>query len=307
MIKIKGLIAASYTPFDNKGQLDVSLIPTYANVLKKSGVSGVFINGTTGEGASLTTSERIASANAWIKEKSDKFLVIVHVGHNSLMVSRELAAHAKTIQADGIGSMAPYFYKPTDIYSLVYHNAAIANAAPELPYFYYHIPSMTGVNFQMIDFLPEAEKQIPNLAGIKFTHDDLMDMKLCLEFANGKYNILHGRDEFLISGLVLGVQGAIGSTYNYMAPLYVKILDAFNRLDLKLANKLQHEAIKIIKVLIKYGGGVKAGKSFMRCVGIDCGSPRLPVIGLTQAEEAQLNKELQALRFHDHCIDFSIA
>ena len=60
-------------------------------------------------------------------------------------------------------------------------------AAPGLPYFYYHLPTVTGANFPMIDFLQCAEGRNPYLAGIKFTHENLMDMKLYLEYADKKY------------------------------------------------------------------------------------------------------------------------
>lgn len=305
MEKIEGLIAATYTPFDQKGELNTTLIPAYADYLKRSGVKGVFVNGTTGEGPSLTTKERMQSTEAWVTHKDQQFKVIIHVGHNSLQTSRHFAKHAQEIGADGIGAMAPNFFKPTDIASLISFNASIAEAASEIGYYYYHIPSMTGVNFPMIDFIKGAELQIPNLAGVKFTQENFMDLKLCLEYADRKYSILPGRDEVLLCGLALGVKAAIGSTYNYMAPLYLRMMEAFDRADLKLANELQLKAIKIVQVLIKYGGGIKAGKSFMRLVGLDCGNARLPVQSLTSSEEKLLQEELDALSFQDYRIDVS--
>ena len=304
MKKTEGLIAAPYTPFDQKGQINTNLIPSYAEYLKKSGVQGVFVNGTTGEGTSLTTEERMICAAEWIKHKGDHFKVIIHVGHNSLPVSIELAAHAENCGADAIGLIAPNFFKPESLSALVSLNAEVAQVAPTLPYYYYHIPALTGANYPMIDFLRLGEEQIPNLAGIKFTHEDLMDMKLCLEYADQKFDILHGRDEILICGMVLGAKGAIGSTYNYISPLFVRILNAIHNTDLTLGNKLQLEAIKIIQVLNKYGGAVKAGKAIMRMVGLDFGNPRLPVIGLSHSEEANLQKELEVIRFFEYSMKF---
>ena len=295
--KTEGLIAAPYTPYNNKGQLKTELIPAYAKYLKKCGVQGVFVNGTTSEGASLTIDERMRCASVWNTFKEEHFKVMIHVGHNSLKVCHKLAEHAQEINADAIGLISPNYFIPENIAALTAFNAEVAKAAPALPYYYYHMPAMTGVNFPMIDFLKLAEEKIPNLAGLKFTHEDLMDMKLCLEYGDRKYDILHGRDEILICGLVLGARGAIGSTYNYMAPLFLRIMTAFKQSDIALANELQMEAIKIIKVLIKYGGAVKAGKAFMRLVGLDFGNPRLPVLGLSSAEETNLCEELQALRF----------
>ncbi len=212
MQKTEGLIAAPYSPLDQKGRFNVDLIPAYGDYLKRSGVCGVFVNGTTGEGGTLSTEERMIAAAAWVQRKEAGFKVIIHVGYTSRSISQELTGHAGKIGADGVGMVPPNSCATESISDLISYNSEVASASPELPYYYYHFPSVSGVNPLMIDFLEEAEGRIPNLAGIKFTHDDLMDMKLCLEYADQRYDILHGRDEILIAGLSLGVKGAIGST-----------------------------------------------------------------------------------------------
>ena len=302
MAKIEGLIAAPYTAFYPDGELDTSVIAEYASYLKESGANGVFVNGTTGEGASLTTDERKSNVEKWLEQRSPNFKVMVNVSHNSLKVSQDLTAHAEGMGVDGIGAASPNFYKPQSVSSLVTSMQYIASAAPSLPFFYYHIPSMTGVDFAMIDFLEGAHDKIPNLAGIKYTHHDFMDMGACVDYLDNKYSILHGRDEVLICGLVLGVKGGIGSTYNYLTPLFVKLLNAFKNGDLKKARSLQLKAIEIVEVLLKYGGGTRAGKSIMRMVGIDLGQPRLPVTPLTHSQEFQMQKKLEALGFYQYSL-----
>jgi N-acetylneuraminate lyase len=206
----------------------------------------VFVNGTTGEGASMTIKERMDCAEAWQDQKNENFRVIIHVGHNSLSESREMTKHARDIRADAVGLIAPNYYKTESLSSLVEINSHVAEAAPYLPYYYYHMPAMSGAFFPMGKFLEMAENRIPNLAGIKYTHEDLMEMKLCLEYGDRKYDILHGRDEILICGLALGVTGAIGSTYNYIAPLYVRLMQAFSQS--KLAHFHGHQAGSTHKV-----------------------------------------------------------
>lgn len=277
MTSIQGIIAATYTPFDSQGELNLSLIPRYAAHLKATGVQGVFVNGTTGEGVSLTTEERKHTAEAWMTHQSEDFRVLIHVGHNALPTARELAAHAREIGADGVGAMATTFFACETMYQLVAVNAEIAKAAPELPYFYYHIPFMTGAKGRMIDFLRQAPDRIPNLAGLKFTHEDFMDMKQCVEFAEGRYTILHGRDEILLYALQLGVDGAIGSTYNYLTPLYRKIMAAFEAGKLDQADQLQQRAVDLVEALVQFGGGVTAGKALMQILGLDLGPTRLPL------------------------------
>ena len=297
--KLQGLIAAPYTGFNPDESLNLDIIESYATYLKQVNVTGVFVNGTTGEGVSLSTEERLQTAEEWIKYKDENFKVLIHVGHDSLTTAQQLARHAQALGADGIGAMAPPFMKTKTLVDLIHFNAAIASAAEALPYYYYHIPSMTGAHYQMIDFLTLAHQQIPNIAGIKFTHEDFMDMKLCIEFENQAYTILHGRDEILLAGLALGVKGAIGSTYNYLAPLYHRIMAAFSNDDLALADELQFKAIQFVQVLIKHGGGVCAGKSIMKLVGLDFGMPRLPNKGLTKEEEETLFSDLTILGFDD--------
>ena len=105
---------------------------------------------------------------------------------------------------------------------------AIASAAPSLPFYYYHIPSATNVDLPMVDFLAVADDLIQNLAGIKYTHYDLEDLQLCLHYGGGKYNILFGRDQYLLAAVALGVRGAVGSTYNFMGDTMARILSAFD-------------------------------------------------------------------------------
>lgn len=55
---LQGLIAAPFTPMDENGQLNVALIPSYYQFLKANKVTGAFICGSTGEGVSLTNTEK---------------------------------------------------------------------------------------------------------------------------------------------------------------------------------------------------------------------------------------------------------
>jgi N-acetylneuraminate lyase len=141
--------------------------------------------------------------------------------------------------------------------------------------------------------------RIPNLAGIKFTHENLMDYAACVRFEEGRFDVLFGRDEMLLPGLAAGATGAIGSTYNYAAPIYHRIIEAFNRGDLKTAQAEQARANAMIAVLIRYGGMPPAGKAFMRAIGLDCGTVRLPLRPLTDAQFEALRAGAEAVGFFD--------
>ncbi len=295
-LRLNGLIAAPFTPMRNDRSVNLALIPQQARLLVANGVSGAFICGTTGEGFSLTTEERMRVAEAWVASVPQGTHVIVHVGHNSLEDSQALAAHAQKTGAAAIATIGPNFFRPANIDQLVGYCEEVATSAPMLPFYFYHMPAMTGINLPMIDFLRTASQRIPNLAGIKFTHENLMDYAECVAFESGKFDVLFGRDEILLGALALGATGAVGSTYNYMAPVYRSVIDAFKRGDIAAARKHQLQAIDIIEVMIRHGG-MSAGKAMMKMAGVDCGPSRLPLRTLTAKEISALEADLEKAGF----------
>jgi len=298
-MRLKGLIAAPFTPFRKNGGLDLPVIEKLAASLVANKVSGAFVCGTTGEGVSMTTSERMKVAERWQTCAGAKLSVIVHVGHTSLGDCRTLAAHAQKIGAAAVGCMAPFCFKPAKAGDLVAFCAEVAAAAPDLPFYYYHIPCVTGVTIPAFDFLQAAADRIPNLAGIKFTHENLMDYAACVRWEGGRFDVLFGRDEMLLSGLAAGATGAIGSTYNYAAPVYHRIIAAVKRGDLPAAREEQARANAMIAVLIRFGGMPPAGKAFMKLIGLDCGNVRLPLCPLTDAQAEALRSGADAAGFFD--------
>ncbi|WPJ96107.1 dihydrodipicolinate synthase family protein [Coraliomargarita algicola] len=299
-IKYQGLVAAPFTPFGEDGQLNLSIIPAYAKMLRRRGVVAAFICGTTGEGASLTCEEREAVAEAWMQARPEGFQVIVHVGHTSRNEACRLASHAESIEVDAISSMAPFFFKPEDTEALFDWCDAIARSAPSLPFYYYNIPSMTGVAIPARELLEFADGRIANLAGVKYTYEDMDDYRACLAIEDGKYDILFGRDELLLEGWQAGAKGAVGSTYNYASPLYVKIIEAVDSDDLQEARRLQDLSISMIDVCNSVGvSHLAASKALMPMLGVDCGPVRSPLKQMTSAQSDEMLKRLEAIGFFD--------
>ena len=298
--KLDGLIAAPFVAFRSDGELNLDLIEAQAHSLVASGVKGAFVCGTTGEGVSLSLTERMAVAARWCEVSGPDLRVLVHVGATALPDCRTLAAHAQKIGAAGVGCFAPFFFKPTNTEDLVGFCAQVANAAPELPFYYYQIPSMTGVHISAMDFLRLGQDRIQNLAGVKFTFENLMDFADCIRMDGGRYDLVFGRDEMLLAALALGARGAIGSTYNFAAPLYCRLIKAFDDGDLVAARQEQARANAMIQLLIRFGG-MPAGKAMLRMVGLDCGPMRSPLKSLSPDQEKALRMELEKIGFFDFC------
>ncbi|HNS73965.1 MAG TPA: dihydrodipicolinate synthase family protein [bacterium] len=278
MEKFSGLIAAPFAPMNDRGDLMYDKVGAYYAFLQKNGVVGAFINGSSGEGVSLSQKEKQKMVESWCAAARTQggVKVITLIAGTSYVECAENALHARESGVDAIALLAPYYFKPPTARQLAEYCARIAEAVPDLPLFYYHIPVLTGCFIPMLPFLQEAASIIPNLTGIKYTHEDFMDFLSCIHFMDGKFDMLWGRDENILSALVLGTRAGVGSTFNYAAPLYYQLIAAFDRGDLPLARKLQQQSIDMIMLLGKYGG-IATGKAYMRYVGFDCGGFRLPV------------------------------
>lgn len=296
MLKIEGLIAATFGSFNEDGSLNLSLIPAIVDKMITDGLTGVFICGTNGEGPNLTIEERMAVAEAYIKAAGKRILVLVHVGHPSIAESKKLAAHASHIGADAISSVAAFYFKPTSVQNLVNSIAEIAAAAPDLPFYYYHIPHLTGVVIDMIEFLRLSEHAIPNLAGIKYTATTIHEYQACLHYKNGKYDILYGLDEMLLSALAVGAKGAIGSTYTYAAPLYLKVVELYRADRQAEARQMQYHLVEMVRCILKYSP-IPAQRAIMKMEGFELGPSRLPLVGLTAAEYIALKASLDEAGF----------
>ena len=302
MEKIKGLIDAPFTPFHEDGSLNLAPIPEYAALLARNGLKGVFINGSSGEGYMLTEEERMQLAEAWMAAVPKDFKVIVHVGSTSVMSSRRLAEHAQQIGAWGIGAMATPFPKIGNIEQLCRYCEEIASAAPELPFYYYHIPAFNGAFLSMYDFLNAVDGRIPNFAGIKYTFESLYEYNRCRRYQNGKFDMLHGQDETILPCLAMGgAQGGIGGTTNYNGRCLTGILEAWEKGDLEKARQLQDFAQDVIDVICNFRGNIVGGKRIMKLIGLDLGPNRVPFMSVTDEEEQELRRQLEAIDFFAHC------
>jgi N-acetylneuraminate lyase len=295
-LRLSGLIAATFTPMHDDGTLNLAMAKSIVDHLIAAGVNGLYVCGSTGEGPLLTTEERKATAKAYVDAAARRLPVIVQVGHSSIVEARQLAAHAQEIGADATSGVAPYYFKPGSVKILVDCLAEIAGGAPKLPFYYYHIPELSGVNVDTVELLRQVSAKSPNFAGIKYTAPMMDEYQTLLAAENGRFCILFGRDEMLLSGLASGAPGAVGSTYNFAAPLYRKVMTAFERGDVKEARRLQGLAVEMVRVILRYRG--HAGlKAVMALLGMACGPNRLPIVALTAEERENLRLELEAIGF----------
>lgn len=297
-IALTGLVVAAHTPFAPDGSLALEVVERQAAHYLDSGLTTVFVAGSTGESHSLSVHERRQLTARWLDVAHGTPLqVIVHVGSNCLADARSLAAHAQQAGAAAIAALAPSYFKPRGVDGLVDCCAEIASGAPGLPFYFYDIPALTGVSLPMPEFLARGAERIPTLAGIKWTNPDLCAYQACLN-APGRFDMPWGNDEYLLAALAVGARGAVGSSYAFAAPIYRRLMTAFAAGDLVAARIEQYRSVRLILLLGGYGY-MGAAKAVMSMLGVPVGPPRLPNGSLDAGQYAQLRGELERLGFFE--------
>jgi N-acetylneuraminate lyase len=291
------LVAAVHSPFHADGSIAPEVVPIQARFLAANGIRTVFITGTTGESHSLTCDERLALYDAWADAgPANDVAVIAHVGGNSIEDTKRLARRARERKFDAISTLPPSYFKPATLTDLIDWCATVAAEAPDLPFYYYDIPSMSGVSFPIDRFLSEASLRIPNLAGVKFTNLDLVSYRRSLDVAGDRFDLPWGTDEALLAALATGARGAVGSSYNWAPRLYVNLIDAFTRGDLGEARRLQSVSIAMIDA-IAATGFMGTAKALMGRLGVPVGLARSPLTNPTPAQMDVLLSRLDDLGF----------
>jgi N-acetylneuraminate lyase len=296
---LHGLVVPPHSPFHADGALNLAIVEQQAAHCLKHRINAVFVAGSTGESASLTVPERLALLERWLQATNGTALrVVAHAGANCLDDARTLAAHAQAQGVAAIAALSPSYFKPASVDALVRCAASVAEAAPETPFYFYDIPALTGVNLSMPQFLALAHDRIPTLAGLKFTNTDLAAYQFCLHAHGGIWDLPWGVDQHFLGAVAIGAKGAVGSSYNYAAPIYHRMLEAFAKGDLSAARAAQFQATRLLALMHSYGP-IAAAKFTMKCLGIDVGPVRLPNEMLSPERQAQLRGDLEQMGFFE--------
>lgn len=296
--RLQGLVAATYTPFDSSGAFNPAMVKPLVDTLIGDGIAGVYVCGSTGEGMSLSTSERKSVLESFVSAVAGRVPVIAQVGHNSIAESCELAAHAQQVGASAVSATCPSYFKVSDVDSLIACMAEVASAAAELPFYYYHIPSLTGSTIEMPVFLAEGVAAIPNLVGLKYTDTKLHEFQECLELSDGRFDVVWGCDEMLLGAMATGAVAAIGSTYNVATVLYKRLIDAFSAGDMEEARKFQSLSVSLVRTLNGYPFH-PAMKALLGMRGLDVGGCRLPMGKLSSDDIQQLRRDLDSIGYFE--------
>ncbi|OQV15201.1 N-acetylneuraminate lyase [Hypsibius exemplaris] len=289
----KGLFVATFTPMKDNGDINPDVVPAYVDHLVRTGVNGVFVNGTAGEGLSMTVAERKLMAETWLAASKGKLKTIVHVGAVALRDAQELAAHAESLGADAIAAIPTFYFAPRTPVELATSLQSVAAAAPNTPFLYYHIPAMTRIEMDMSVFLTIAKAQIPTLSGVKYSGFDLSGASRCLLDHGLEFEVMWGRDDVMLGALAFGMKSFIGSSYNFTAPIAIKIIKAVEAGDFETARNEQKKLKKVMDLTERFGDLVSTFKALTAIAGVPVGPTRAPLRTINAKEMQKFRSTLQ--------------
>lgn len=274
--KFNGIFPALLTPFDENDRINAASIEKLIDLNLKKGVKGFYVDGSSGEAFLLSFEERCEILRIASECARGKCTLIAQIGCISTKQAIQLAEYAEKLGYDAVSSVAPFYFKFSCEEVKKYY-FDIVNAV-SLPMIIYNIPSFSGVSLSlenMSEFLSDER-----FIGVKHTSPDYFALRQFKQAFPDK-TVFNGFDETFLAGLSMGADGAIGSTYNFMAEKFIKIYELFKQNDIAAAMKIQNEADVIISALCKVGV-MNGAKAVLEEMGIPMGAARAPFMPLSK-------------------------
>lgn len=285
MDNLKGIYTALLTPFTKDFKVNEKELVRLVRHNLSLGADGFYVCGSTAEALMLSAEERMEIMSI-VKENAGNAKLIAHVGSINERDAHKLAAYAKELSYDLISSVAPFYYKFSFAEIKDYYIRLAESSGMKM--LVYHFPAFSGVSMgsdEMASFLGDDR-----FAGIKFTSNDFFTLEQCKSRFPGKL-VFNGYDEMLLSGLAMGADGGIGSTYNFMADKFVLIRKLFAEGRMEEARAVQMEANRIITILCKIGV-MQAEKEIMNQLGFNFGGCLPPFLDANEEQKALIAKEI---------------
>lgn len=286
-----------FTPLTSHYAINYDVIPDYAQYLSNAGFKTILVGGTTGENMCLNVEDRKKLMAVW-KNEADKYKINIcaQVGGAPLPDVLELASYAQSLKVDSIMTLPELYFKPKNAYELGFYVKQVAEAASKLPILYYHIPSFTNVEVNMVEFVNLANITIPTFRGLKFTSNDLCEAAHVHKSLNPNQNMYLGADTLLAPARILGIKSVIGTTLNFMPLVAEKISFAIDGGDINTARLQQKILTAAVEAITNEGDWVPAMKATMSMVsGIEMGPPCLPQKEISGGARLKIKESMREL------------
>ena len=292
MKKMFGVITAMVTPFTKDDQVDVATLQAYTDYLIKNGVHCLYPCGTTGEMLKMSTAERKLVAETVIKQAAGRAQVYIHVGAMTTKETIELARHAHSAGADGIGVVTPQFFTVNDREMEEFFVTVANSVSADFSIYLYCIPQCAANDLRP-NVIENILKRTKNVVGVKYSYPDFLRVKDYLLCNNGDFSVVVGTDRLFLAGLSIGCDGTVSGCSNAGPKKFVETYEKFKAGDLTGARKAQVLATELCEIT-KSGANMAIFKYAMERHGLPAAHMRAPSLDLTDEEKRELSAKLDA-------------
>ncbi len=289
-IIFKGCGTAIATPFTENG-VNLQEFQKLVEEQIKEGVDSIIVCGTTGESATMTEEERLQTIECAVKTAKGRIPIIAGTGSNNTKSVIEMNKKVEKIGVDGVLIVTPYYNKTTQE-GLVRHYTEIAKNT-KLPIILYNVPSRTGVNIK-----PETAlklSKIENIVAIKEASGDLSQIAQLANLCGDNLSIYSGNDDQVVPILSIGGIGVISVLSNIRPKYTHEMCYSYFEGNTKKASKMQIDAIPLINALFSEVNPIPVKEALNIC-GYNFGSPRLPLVNLSENNKKILKECIEKLK-----------
>lgn len=249
MKKLNNSIVALITPFKEDLEIDFNTFINLIDFHLEKGTSGIVVCGTTGESATLSSSEKLELlriAVNYVKSKNIEIPIIFNSGSNNTKESITLSKEAKNIGADWLLLVAPYYNRPTQE-GIYRHFESIAKEVSSMPICLYNVPNRTSVDISVDTVIKLAN--IENILAIKDATPFLnRSLEISLEVKK-EFTQLSGEDTTVLSHLANGGKGCVSVSANVVPNLCAEVFDLWNQGNIKDALEKHLSLVKLHNIM----------------------------------------------------------
>ncbi|MEI3610873.1 4-hydroxy-tetrahydrodipicolinate synthase [Pseudogracilibacillus sp. SO30301A] len=277
------VLTAMITPFDSDNQVDFPTMTVLIEHLLKNGTEGLVITGTTGESATLSQTEMEKIYRHVVAVVNKRVPVLAGTGTNNTNYTINLTKIAADSGVDGIMLVAPYYNRPNQ--AGLYEHFKIVAESTNLPIMLYNIPGRCSVHIEADTIIKLSE--LENIVAVKEASGNLEQVSQIITETNDDFHVYSGDDSMTLPIMAVGGTGIVSVASHIIGNEMKEMVHAFLLGETKKAARIHRELLPVMKGLFMAPSPAPL-KEALKLKGLDVGSVRLPLVGLSEEEKSNL-------------------
>ena len=299
---MRGCATALVTPFTSSGAIDEARFRALIERQIAGGVKLLVPCGTTGESATMTEEEDRRVIGLTVEVARGRAYVIAGTGSNSTAAAIEYSLAARSLGADALLVVAPFYNKPTQA-GLYAHFRAVAEAVDYLPVVVYNVPGRTSSNITAQTMLKLA-REVENIVAVKEASGDLSQIMAILRGRPEGFSVLSGDDALTLAMIALGADGLVSVASNEAPDLMSRMVELALAGDWQEARALHYRLLPLMEVnfIESSPGPVKAAMAMMNLIEEHFRLPLVPITDVSRERVREVITELGLLKGTTHAV-----